>query len=363
MKSMRKSMALALFLMLVIMLAACGGAGKPSTQEQQPTSVPTVEPETGTTGDNTVAHEPIVLTMGNTFASGSGSVINDELTKMSDRISQRTNGGLSLDIKGDSLLGTEQQMYESLFMGTLDMALESIAFQSTSHPELVIEDLPYMFATREDGYAALDGKYGQAINDIIASTGEVRNLGFIELGYRHITNNIRPIEKPEDLQGIKIRTTSSDLRRAVFETLGATTVSMSFNELFSSLQQNVVNGQETPLTTINSSSLYEVQKYLSLTGHFWTNECMLINEAKWQSIPMEWQDIFLEEAAVAVQNVRERIQEEDATLAAELADKGMIVNEVDKAPFADALAPLYEEYENTVIGKELMDIYREYSGY
>ena len=101
---------------------------------------------------------------------------------------ERTNGGINIEIYADSLLGKETEMYEQLYMGTIDMALETIAFQSTTHPELTIEDLPYMFATREDGYKALDGGYGDKINEIIASDGQIRNLGFMELGYRHMTN-------------------------------------------------------------------------------------------------------------------------------------------------------------------------------
>ncbi|MDR2946257.1 MAG: DctP family TRAP transporter solute-binding subunit [Candidatus Adiutrix sp.] len=307
--------------------------------------------------------KPVTLKIGNTFASGSASVINDELNAWGKRVNERTKGGVTVQVMGDSLLGSEAEMLESLFMGSLEMSLQSIAFQSTLHPELIIEDLPYMFATREAGYAALDGDYGAAINKIIADSGEIRNLGFIELGFRHLTNNVRPIAKPEDMKGIKLRTTNSDLRRAVFETLGAMTISMGFNELFTALQQKVVDGQETPLTTINSSSLYEVQKYLSLTGHFWTNECVLINEQVWQSLPEEWRAIMMEEMVTAVANVRARIAVEDVTLADVMRQKGMEVNEVDKAAFAEALKPLYDKYEKEVIGKELMDLYRKYAGY
>jgi tripartite ATP-independent transporter DctP family solute receptor len=309
------------------------------------------------------APDPVTLKIGNTFASGSASVINDELEAWGRRVKERTNGGVTIQVMGDSLLGSEAEMFESLFMGSLEMNLQSIAFQSTLHPELIIEDLPYMFAARENGYAALDGEYGAAINRIISESGEIRNLGFIELGFRHVTNNIRPVTRPADIRGLKIRTTSSDLRRAVFETLGAMTISMGFNELFTALQQKVVDGQETPLTTINSSSLYEVQKYLSLTGHFWTNECVLISEQVWQSLPEEWRGIMTEEMSVAVGNVRARIAKEDADLADIMRQKGMLVNEVDKAAFAGALRPLYDKYEKEVIGTALMDLYRQYSGY
>lgn len=307
------------------------------------------------------AKETVTLKLG-TILSNS-FVITQEMVSMSERINKRTDGGLKIEVFGDALLGKEAEMYESLFMGTLDIALESIAFQGTSHPELAIEDLPYMFKTRQDGYDALDGEYGAKICEIIGRSGEIRCLGFLEMGLRQMTNNVRPIVKPEDIIGIKIRTTTSALRLAVFEALKALPISMSFSEVFTALQQNVVDGQESPLTTINSSSFYDVQKYLSLTGHFWTNECFLINEDRWQSLPKEWQDIMVEELKVASDNVRERLTKEDELLVQKMKEKGMEINEVDKDAFIKALTPLYDEWEKKVIGSELMNAYRKYSGY
>ena len=343
---------LAALLLSAAMLASCGSntsSGGSSSGGQASSS-----------GGETSA-DPITMKLGLTFADS--HLITQELYAMSDAVKERTNGGITIEIYADSLLGKEAEMYEQLYMGTIDMALETIAFQSTTHPELTIEDLPYMFATREDGYAALDGEYGALLDQIIASDGQIRNLGYMELGYRHMTNNVRPIATPEDMKGIKFRTTTSDLRLAVFEALDAQPISMSFSEVFTALQQNVIDGQESPLTTIDSSSFAEVQKYLSLTGHFWTNECLLINEALWQSLPQEWQTILQEEVDACEQRIREgNIAEEDA-LVEKLASEGMEVNEVDKAAFSELLQPLYDEWEEKVIGSELMDAYRQYSGY
>lgn len=305
--------------------------------------------------------KPITMKLGLSFADS--HLLTQELYAMADAVKERTNGGITIEIYADSLLGSESQMYEQLYMGTIDMALETIAFQSTTHPELTIEDLPYMFATREDGYAALDGDYGAKIDEIIASDGEIRNLGYMELGYRHMTNNVRPIQKPEDMQGIKFRTTTSDLRLAVFEALGAQPTSMSFSEVFTGLQQNVIDGQESPLSTIDSSSFYEVQKYLSLTGHFWTNECLLMNESLWQSLPSEWQTVVKEEADACEKRIREKNVASDEEFVKALESKGMQVNEVDKAAFVELLQPLYEEWEEKVIGADLMNAYRSYAGY
>ena len=231
--------------MTAMMLTSCGGNSGTTTSGSQ-------------TSGSTAA-EPVTMKLGLSFADS--HLITQELYAMSDAVKERTNGGINIEIYADSLLGKETEMYEQLYMGTIDMALETIAFQSTTHPELTIEDLPYMFATREDGYKALDGGYGDKINEIIASDGQIRNLGFMELGYRHMTNNVRPINTPDDMKGIKFRTTTSDLRLAVFEALGAQPVSMSFSEVFTGLQQNVIDGQESPLSTIDSSSFAEVQKY------------------------------------------------------------------------------------------------------
>lgn len=309
----------------------------------------------GSNGD-----KPVTLKLGLTFADK--HMLTQELHKMADNVDKRTNGKVKIEIYADSLLGKEAEMYEQLHMGTIDIALETIAFMSTSHPEFTIEDLPYMFKERKNGYDALDGDYGKKINEIIASDGSIKNLGFMELGYRHMTNNIRPIAKPDDMKGIKFRTTTSDLRRAVFEALGAQPTSMSFSEVFTGLQQGVIDGQESPLATIASSSFNEVQKYLSLTGHFWTNECLLVNQKKFASLTEEQQKIIEEEAKAAEKRIREKNVKADEDLVTELKNKGMQVNEVDKAAFVQKLQPLYEEWGKK-IGPDLMNAYKKYSGY
>ena len=354
-KFMRVRGTLAVLTITALALTACGNnSGGSSTEED------TKAADQGAASAD-VSAEPVTVKLGLSFADS--HLITQELYAMADAVKERTNGGVDIEIYADSLLGKESEMYEQLYMGTIDMALETIAFQSTTHPELTIEDLPYMFATREDGYKALDGDYGDKLNEIIASDGAVRNLGYMELGYRHMTNNVRPIEKPEDMKGIKFRTTTSDLRLAVFEALGAQPISMSFSEVFTGLQQNVIDGQESPLSTIDSSSFYEVQKYLSLTGHFWTNECLLMNEAKWESLPEEWQTIIQEEVDACETRIREKNVQADEELVAKMQEKGMEVNEVDKAAFVEVLKPLYDEWEEKVIGSELMDVYKKYAGY
>lgn len=363
---MRKQMRMVLLAVLAAALTGCGagnksggGTGGESGAGGENSAAAVQDENSGEL--NETAENGRTMKLGLTFADS--HLITQELYAMADAVKERTGGALDIEIYADSLLGKESEMYEQLYMGTIDMALETIAFQSTTHPELTIEDLPYMFAEREDGYAALDGAYGAKLDEIIASDGAIRNLGYMELGYRHMTNNVRPINVPEDMKGIKFRTTTSDLRLAVFETLGAQPIAMSFSEVFTGLQQNVIDGQESPLSTIDSSSFYEVQKYLSLTGHFWTNECLLINESLWQSLTADEQKILAEEVEACEKRIREKNVTADEELIEKMKEKGMEVNEVDKAAFVKALEPLYDEWEDKVIGAELMDIYRQYSGY
>lgn len=347
---MKKIIALILAMAMVMALAACGG----KTETPESTSTPETNAPASTT-------ETYTLKLGSVM--GAATVNGKALTDMADRIKDRTNGQLVVEVHNDGVLGTETQIYESVDMGTIDMALVAIGTQSVSHPELVVEDLPFMFKTREDGYAALDGEYGEAINKVIASDGTIRNLGFLEVGQRQITNSVRPITTPDDLKGVTIRVATSELRLDVFKTLGAEAIAMDWGEVYSALQQGTVDGQECPLNVIYNSSLYDVQKYVSLSGHFWTNNCILINEDSYNKLPDDLKTVLQEEIDAAVDAVRKQNMADDETLVATLESKGMKVNEVDKEAFAKVLEPLYDKWEQKVIGSDLMTAYRHCSGY
>ena len=338
--------------MTAMMLTSCGAnAGSGNTANSGSGSQ--------ASGSATVSADPITMKLGLSFADS--HLITQELYAMSDAVKERTNGGIR-DLRrlpaGQGDRDVRAAVHGHHRHGPGDHRLPE------HHPPRVDHRGPALHVRHPRGrHKALDGGYGDKINEIIASDGQIRNLGFMELGYRHMTNNVRPINTPDDMKGIKFRTTTSDLRLAVFEALGAQPVSMSFSEVFTGLQQNVIDGQESPLSTIDSSSFAEVQKYLSLTGHFWTNECLLINEKLWDSLPEEWQTILQEEVDACETRIREKNVQSDEELVAKLESEGMEVNEVDKAAFAEQLQPLYDEWEGKVIGSDLMNAYREYSGY
>ena len=341
---MKKVIAFALSTAMMLGLTACGGNGQPADGSDS----------------SSVSSDPVTISVSVNLAKTFSIV--QELYDMADRVKERTNGALEIEIFEGSVLGSDSEVYEQVMAGTTDAMLQTIAGQASIHPEFNIEDLPFPFADRDSAYAAIDGEYGQAITEIIEADGELKNLGFVEMGFRSISNSVRPIVTPDDLAGVKIGTANSALRVAVFEALGAQPTTMAWSEVFSALQQKVLDGYECPLTTMYSSSFSDVQDYCTVTGHFWTNYCFLVNAESWNSISAENQAIFQEEVDILIQNVRESNIADDASMVAELTAQGMTVTEdFDRDAFVAAVQPVIEDWKDEF--GDLYEIYERNSGY
>jgi TRAP-type C4-dicarboxylate transport system substrate-binding protein len=167
-------------------------------------------------------------------------------------------------------------------------------------------------------------------------------LGFGEIGFRNITNNVRPVVVPADLEGLKLRTPGSKTRIMAFEMLGATPVTMNIGELYLALQQGTVDGQENPLANIKAFSWNEVQKYLSLSGHVYTPITLVMNGARWDGLSDDQKAAVERAAATAVEASRQYGANADATLL-EVLSKDMAVNEIDIAAFQAASEPIWKE--------------------
>jgi TRAP-type transport system periplasmic protein len=167
-------------------------------------------------------------------------------------------------------------------------------------------------------------------------------LGFGEIGFRNITNNVRPVVTPADLEGLKLRTPGSKTRILAFEMLGATPVTMNIGELYLALQQGTVDGQENPLANIKAFSWHEVQKYLSLSSHVYTPVTLVMNGQRWDSLSDEQKAAVESAARKAVEHSRQFGADADATLLDELGQH-MEVNEIDLAAFQEASKPIWDE--------------------
>lgn len=271
-------------------------------------------------------------------------------------VEQDSKGAIKITVVHAGAAGSDRDMGEQIRLGALEMGLVHTTVLGLDR-RLEVEELPFAWSRREQAYAALDGELGAKLLEILAAKG-IKGLAWYENGYRNITSNTRPVVKPEDLKGQKIRMAELKMRIDTFKLLGANPVPMAFPELFTALQQGTVDGQENPLAIIDSAKFYEVQKYLSLSGHIWGSVLLMINKDLWQRLPPNLQDVLQRNAVKFRDAERKMIQESDAALVAKLNGK-IKVNEVDKAAFRKAVAPIYDSYRS-VYGDELMKLVEKY---
>ncbi len=295
------------------------------------------------------AADKIVVRVAHTIAPDSHYQAGlEHLGKLLD---EATNGQIELQIFHSSQLGSERDAIEGVSMGTLEMTLISSAPLANFTNAFLVFDLPFIIQDRQKAYAWMDGPEGQKILDSVLDKGMVA-LGIWENGFRMLTNSKKPVLVPEDLNGLKIRLMENPIHVGTFKTLGAYPVPMPFGELFTALQQKTVDGQENPLIIISTSKFAEVQKHLSLTGHFYAPAILLINKDFWEkTLSDEQRKSFTEAELKARRWQREFCIDIEKKLVDSLKEQGMEVSQPDKAKFFEAVQPVYKEFEEKV-GKE-----------
>ena len=278
---------------------------------------------------------------------------NKGLMHLDELLKKRTNGELSLDIYHSAQIGSERDAIEGVTMGTLEMTLTSSAPLSNFTKTFMVFDLPFIITDRAKAYKWMDGPEGQKILDSLKKQNMV-GLSIWENGFRQITNSKVDVKKPEDMKGLKIRLMENPVHIATFKELGAYPTPIPFGELFTAMQQKTVDGQENPLVIISTSKFNEVQKYLTLSGHFYAPAILLINKDVWEKkLTDEQRKIMTESIAEARDWERNYSAEMDGKLAGELEKAGMVVSTPDKAEWAKTLAPVYKQFES-VIGKDVI---------
>lgn len=285
------------------------------------------------------------------------------LLKFKEEVETKSNGSILVKLHPNGALGGDVQLTESVAMGTLDMALPATSVLVTYSSKFGILDMPYLFSNTDNAFSAMDGEVGDYFNDVLETVG-IKNLGFSYNGLRSTTNNVRPINEPADLKGLKVRVMESPVFIDFFETLGANATPMSFSELFTGLQQGTVEAQENPPSLIYANKFYEVQKYLSLTEHVNNFLAFIINKEVFDSLSTEQQDIITKAANNYVALQREMELQDTAKYVELLAtDGGVEVNEIsdeNKQKFRDALEPMYEKYLDE-FGQDLFELAEKYN--
>ncbi|MBB3064141.1 MULTISPECIES: TRAP transporter substrate-binding protein [Limibacillus] len=262
--------------------------------------------------------------------------------------------GYSVATYGSSQLGKDSELLSKLKLGTVDFALPSSVMSSVA-PEFGVFEMPYLVKDREHMKRIEAEVFWPQIAPAAEAQG-FKVLAIWENGFRHITNNVRPITVPDDLKGIKLRTPKGEWRVKMFQSYGANPTPMAFSEVFVALQTGVIDGQENPFAQITSAKFQEVQKYLSLTGHVYTPAYITVGMNKFSSLPENVQALLSEAAKETQAFVYETAANLEVELLQVLKDGGMAVNDADKDAFVKASAGIYEEFATQVPGgKEMVD--------
>lgn len=275
---------------------------------------------------------------------GSGGDLAILLAEFETEVEARSDD-LEVNVFTGGSVGTQRQLQEQLQLGTIEVVATASDIVELAG-EFSIFDLPFLFRDTDHARRVIDGELGTQLNETLIESRGVRVLAFGELGFRHITNNVRPIETPEDLVGLKLRTPSNEMRIAAFKALGASPTPIPYSELYSALQQGVVDGQENPVGTIEEQSLFEVQDYLSLTNHVYTPAYIIVNEDWWQGLSDEERKVLSEAAKAAAETQRSIIASGTQEIIAAVENEGMQVNSPDTTPFAEATKPLWQSFED-----------------
>lgn len=333
-------------LAFVLILGACGG----STDDSKV--------DTGDAGD---AGDSVKMKIGS--VDKPDVAMGRAMDKFKELVEEKTDGSISVEVFPDSQLGGERDIIEGVQLGTIQGGPIGSAVMSNFAESFNLWSLPFVFPTREDSHRILDGDLGRQTLDDLEEHG-MYGFGFWESGIRNLTNDGGEIVSPDDLQGLKIRTMENEIQLDLWTALGASPTPMSFDELFSSLQQGVVDGQENPYSVIAESNFYEVQSYLTETEHLIGVNPFIVNKEWFDGLTEEQQTAIKEAEEEARQFQRDEKAKEDAAYKEDLQDKGMTVTELsedERQAWVDTAKDVIEKYK-AEIGPELVDQLLEESG-
>jgi tripartite ATP-independent transporter DctP family solute receptor len=291
--------------------------------------------------------QAVKLTLGHGAAPGNPR--HEASVKFAEVVKARTSGRVEVSVAPSAQLGDDAAMVTALRTGALDMSANSQGAVANAVPEYAAFGMPFLFASLPQAWKLLDGPLGKELAEKTAEKGMVV-LGYWDNGIRHMSNSKKPLNKPEDLKGMKMRTPPDAVTVDIMQALGAEAQQIRFAELYVALQQGVVDGQENPIMNIHASKLYEVNKFISLTGHKYEMTPFLMSKRTWDRLSEADRKAVTEAAAEATALQRKLSQESDDKLLADLRAKGVQVNVADKAAFEKATEKVDDKWAASPIG-------------
>ncbi|MFZ4744879.1 MAG: TRAP transporter substrate-binding protein [Limnohabitans sp.] len=269
--------------------------------------------------------------------------------KFAEIVKAKTNGQVEVTVSPSGQLGTDPALITAVRSGAVDITANSQGAFANVVPEYAAFGMPFLFADSPSAWKVMDGPVGKELADKTAEKGMVV-LGYWDNGIRHMSNSKRPLNTPEDMKGLKMRTPPDAVTVDIMNAVGAQAQQIAFTELYVALQQGVVDGQENPLVNIRSAKLYEVNKFISLTGHKYEMTPFVMNKRSFDGLSETNKKAVMEAAAEATKLQRNLAQDADNKLEAELKSLGAIINRSNKAAFEKATANVDDKWMASPIG-------------
>jgi tripartite ATP-independent transporter DctP family solute receptor len=275
-------------------------------------------------------------------------------------VEEKSNGRIAVEVYCNSVLGGDRQMFESLQMNTLQANQGPLSVLANFDPNFSVADAPFLFKDKKTAYAAFDGEFGTMLAAGLPKIG-MRILAYGENAFRNISNNVRPIQKMDDMKGLKIRVFEAPVYISTMKALGASGTPMAFNELYTALQQGTVDGQDNGVVLTYTSKVYEVLKYYTFTEHCYAANAFVFSEEFLQSLPADLLKVVTDASFYAVENQRRLNSEMEKDLIKTIEEYGVKVNylsEEERAAWQKATASVIDGLEGTV-SPEILKAARE----
>ncbi len=268
-------------------------------------------------------------------------------TEAAGRIRAETDGALDIQVFPNNQLGSDTDVLSQLRSGGVEFFTLSGLILSTLVPVASISGIGFAFNDYDSVWRAMDGDLGALIRGDIGKAGIIAMDRIWDNGFRHMTSSPKAIQAPSDLDGFKMRVPVSPLWTSMFKAFGSSPISINVAEMYSALQTHIADGQENPLALIWSSKLYEVQKYVALTGHMWDGYWFLANRRTWMALPEDMRTVAAKHLNQGALDERADLATLNSSTRDDLQGKGMLFNEVDKPAFRAKLdsAGFYRDWQ------------------
>lgn len=300
-----------------------------------------------------LAQSKTVIKIGWTTSDGAQDPYAVGAREFKKAVEAGSNGRIEVQLFPNRALGDEKPMLEGMRLGTVEAGVITNAVIAQVEPALQLNDLPFLFESEAQAQKVLDGPIGRKLATKLEGKG-LKVLGYMEGGFRNMINNVRPVEKPEDVKGVKYRVMQNPVFIGMFSSLGGNAVPMAWGETFTAVQQGAIDGLEIPLAVIDQNKFFEVTKYLSLTNHTYSMIALLMSKRSFDRLPDDLKTVVVEAGATATRAQRQAAGAAAKEVVARLEAKGMKINRVpDFKPFRAAVQPVYENFKGS-IGADLL---------